>query len=328
MSAKTYVFLCPMLLSSITSKELFSFVALNYPLSTKIIFNMKNVLFFLFFGFLLAKTQAQNPSTTIPNTKPFMLGVIDEITSTELGEKRILNIYLPEGYHENDTTTYPVIYLLDGSADEDFIHIAGLVQYFNFPWINTLPKSIVVGITNIDRRRDFTSPSTHPDIRKKFPSAGGSQKFMTFIEKELQVYISKKYRTTNTKTIIGQSLGGLLATEILFKKPHLFDKYIIISPSIWWNDGELLKDNPQLLQASFGQPLSIYIGVGKEGLSPIFDNHVMEEDAKKLAEKIQQTKSKSITVYFDYLPAENHATVTHPAVFNAFRILYPNQKEK
>ncbi len=54
-----------------------------------------------------------------------MLGVIDEIQSTLLGEKRILNIYLPEGYNKNDTTNYPVTYLLDGSADEDFIHVAG-----------------------------------------------------------------------------------------------------------------------------------------------------------------------------------------------------------
>jgi len=32
--------------------------------------------------------------------------------------------------------------------------------------------------------------------------------------------------------IIGQSLGGLLASEILMKKPELFNKYVIISPSL------------------------------------------------------------------------------------------------
>ncbi len=69
-------------------------------------------------------------------SKPFVLGVIDEIQSKELGEKRILNIYLPEGYNKDDTTKYPVIYLLDGSADEDFIHIVGLVQFNSFEWIN------------------------------------------------------------------------------------------------------------------------------------------------------------------------------------------------
>src|ERR1700709_1382563 len=103
--------------------------------------------------------QADKQKQTAPD-KPFILGVIDEIQSKELAEKRILNIYLPEGYNPNDTTKYPVIYLLDGSADEDFIHVVGLVQFNSFPWINRVPPSIVVGIANVNRKRDFTFPST------------------------------------------------------------------------------------------------------------------------------------------------------------------------
>lgn len=79
------------------------------------------------------------------STKPFALGVIDSLASKVLGETRTLNIYLPEGYQANDTTKYPVVYLLDGSADEDFIHVVGLYQFNNFSWINRVPKSIVVG---------------------------------------------------------------------------------------------------------------------------------------------------------------------------------------
>jgi len=44
-------------------------------------------------------------------------------------------------------------------------------------------------------------------------------------------------------------------------------------------------------------------------------------------ERIQSTKSKSVNVYFDYLPQEEHATVTHQAIFNAFRLLYPAVKK-
>ena len=94
------------------------------------------------------------------NSRPFVLGVIEEIQSSALKEKRILNIYLPEGYDQNDSAKYPVIYLLDGSAHEDFIHIAGLVQFNSFEWINQVPKSIVVGIATVDRRRDFTFPTS------------------------------------------------------------------------------------------------------------------------------------------------------------------------
>ena len=261
--------------------------------------------------------------TSADNSKPFVLGVIEEIQSKELEEKRIVNIYLPEGYRQEDSTKYPVIYLLDGSADEDFIHIVGLVQFNNFSWINRVPKSIVVGIANIDRKRDFTFPTTIEETKKRSPTSGKSERFINFIEKELQPFIERKYRTNESKMIIGQSLGGLLATEILLKKPTLFNKYVIISPSLWWDDGTLLKQNSAILQADFTQKTDIYIGVGKEGLAPLSQPHVMEVDANLLAEKITNSKSKNVTVFFDYLPQENHATVTHQAVFNAFRLLYP-----
>jgi predicted alpha/beta superfamily hydrolase len=252
------------------------------------------------------------------NTKPFVLGVIDEIDSKELNEKRILNIYLPEGYDANDSTKYPVIYLLDGSADEDFIHIVGLVQFNSFEWINQVPKSIVVGIASVDRRRDFTFPSTVEQDKINNPTSGQSHKFMSFLENELQPYMDENYRTTKSKTLIGQSLGGLLATEILFKKPALFTKYIIVSPSLWWDNGSLLNQSISKFENT-----DVYIGVGKEGLAPSPTPHVMEVDANLLAEKLKKLNYKNVNIYFDYLPLENHATILHQAVSNAFKFLYP-----
>jgi len=265
----------------------------------------------------------QKNNKEILTEKPFVLGVIDEIQSKELAEKRILNIYLPEGYNKNDTVKYPVVYLLDGSADEDFIHVVGLYQFYNFPWINKVPKSIVVGIATIDRRRDFTYPTTIEADKKRYPTTGQSEKFINFIQKELQPYIEKKYKTIPSKTIIGQSLGGLLATEILLKKPELFNQYIIISPSIWWDNGSILKLSSSVLSENFKSKTGIYIGVGKEGLVPGINPRVMEVDANLLAEKIKSTRSKSVTVYFNYLPNEDHATISHQAISNALKLVHP-----
>lgn len=257
-----------------------------------------------------------------------MLGVIEELESKELAEKRILNIYLPEGYNRDDTTKYPVIYLLDGSADEDFIHITGLVQFNSFEWINRVPKSIVVGIATIDRKRDFTFSTSIQKDKITYPTTGHSDKFITFIEDELQPFIDTKYNTNKIQTIIGQSLGGLLATEILLKKPMLFDKYIIVSPSLWWDNGSLLKQSSILLQKNFNHPTYIYIGVGKEGLSPGEIPRNMEADAILLSQKIKGSKSKTVKVFFDYLPQENHATILHQAVANSFNLLYPIKQKK
>ncbi|MFI5172001.1 MAG: alpha/beta hydrolase [Chitinophagales bacterium] len=278
----------------------------------------------LFFAFCSCLSFGQvNKINEEDSVRPFILGRIDEINSEVLNEKRILNIYLPEGYDANDTIKYPVVYLLDGSADEDFIHVVGIYQFNTFEWIDRVPKSIIVGIATVDRRRDFTFPTTIAEDIKSYPTTGHSDKFIRFIEKELQPYIEENYKANSRKTIIGQSLGGLLATEILLKKTTLFNEYIIISPSLWWDDASLLKLSSPILEKNFNTKTDIYIGVGKEGLGPGEIPHVMEVDANLLAEKLINSESKSLNVNFDYLPDEDHATIAHQAIFNAIRLLHP-----
>lgn len=290
---------------------------------------MKSIIAYLVLSFFTAAAFAQtNGAKSSGDGKPFVLGTIREIQSAELGEKRTLNIYLPEGYGQDASAKYPVIYLLDGSADEDFIHVVGLVHFNNFSWINRVPKSIVVGIGTVDRRRDFTFPTTVEEDKKNFPTAGQSGKFIAFLANELQPFIEKNYRAGDGKMIIGQSFGGLLATEILFKKPTLFDKYVIISPSLWWDNGSMLNQKPIILRENFADPTDVYIGVGREGLTPGTTPRVMEVDANLLADKLRKSVSKKVKVYFDYLPQEDHATISHQAVFNAFRALYPAKPEK
>lgn len=276
------------------------------------------VLLLLLGGWAHAQTTGRAAATP---QSPFTLGTVVTMQSKQLGEQRTLNIYLPDGYSADDTTRYPVIYLLDGAADEDFIHVVGLVQFCSMPWVNRWPPSIVVGIANVDRRRDFSYPTTVAADRERYPTTGKSAQFIAFIAAELQPMIAAKYRVTDSKTLIGQSLGGLLATEILFTQPALFNQYIIISPSLWWDNGSLLDQNPAVLEAGFQQQTTVYIGVGKEGLTPSDVPRVMEVDANLLAEKIAANKSGKVRVLFDYLPDEDHATIGHQAVYNAFRIM-------
>ena len=91
------------------------------------------------YGWLVSTCQI---TANAGKSKPLIIGEIDEIQSAILLEKRTLNIYLPDGYNVNDTIKYPVVYLLDGGTDEDFIHITGLYQFNSFPWINRVQPSI------------------------------------------------------------------------------------------------------------------------------------------------------------------------------------------
>ena len=287
---------------------------------------MKLIFHYIVIGMLYVTPAFCQQQKAPETSKPFVLGSIEEFESKILGENRILNIYLPEGYIPNDTTRYPVVYLLDGSADEDFIHTVGLFQFNTFSWIDRVPKSIVIGIATVDRRRDFTFPSTIESEKKNFPTTGHSDKFISFLEEELKPFINNKYKTNSSAMLIGQSLGGLLASEILLKMPEMFNKYLIISPSIWWDNGSLLNQSSQVIE-KLSQKTDVYIGVGKEGLTPGEFPRVMEVDANLLVEKLNNSKNKNIAVYFDYLPDEDHATISHQAIFNGLRMLYPVKKE-
>lgn len=243
---------------------------------------------------------------------PLIIGEQVKLISNQLNEERTLNIYLPNGYYENLDKNFPVVYLLDGGLDEDFLHISGIIQFGSFSWINMLPPSIVVGIVNVDRKRDFTYPSKLELDQKEFPTSGGSSKFISFIKTELQEYISVNYRVTNEKTIIGQSLGGLLATEILFSNPNLFSNYIIISPSLWWDSENLLKTIPKKI----GDQKNVFIGVGKEG-------KVMERTANELYQKLKEQKSENSNLYFKFFEDKNHGDALHQSVYEAFEKIYP-----
>lgn len=269
------------------------------------------------FGLILMLIFHINIEAQSNKTAPLSIGESLEFYSDILNENRIINVYLPQNYKTDSLKKYPVIYLLDGSIDEDIIHIAGIVQFCSFSWINIIPESIVVGIGNIDRKRDFTYPSTAAIDRKEFPTSGESAKFIDFIAEELQQEINNRYRTTSEKTIIGQSLGGLLATEILFKYSNLFDHYIIASPSLWWDEEKLLQykinDNWTVK--------SIYIAVGKEG-------PVMERLAKTLHEKIKTERKSDFDLHYSFFEKQKHGDVLHLAVYDAFEKLFKKPEIK
>ncbi len=276
---------------------------------------MKQTILSLILLLTVQITYGQELNEKISETE-FSIGKTIKIKSQLLNEMRDLNIYLPTNYSKDSLKTYPVIYLLDGSKDEDFIHVSGIVQFGSFSWINMIPESIVVGIGNVDRKRDFTYPSQNELDQKEFPTSGKSEKFISFLEKELQPFIDSEYRTTDMKTIIGQSLGGLLATEILFKKPELFDNYIIVSPSLWWDDEKLLDENPK----TYNSIKSIYIAGGKEG-------EVMERTAKELYDKLKKDKKLNTNLFYKFLEDKTHGDALHIAVYDAFEKIFKQKKD-
>lgn len=268
---------------------------------------MRYILALLIIG-TAGMAQAQKVSV-----QPLQVGEVHTLHSAVLNEDRVLNIYLPP-YFEKDSA-YGVLYLLDGSANEDFLHIAGLMQFFTMMF--SMPEMILVGVGNVDRKRDFTFHTDLEDLQRDYPTTGHSDQFIRFLAEELQPYIQATYRTNGKRFIIGQSLGGLLASEILLTRPDLFTHYFIVSPSLWWDNESLLKRAPSLLQQQDLKQKYVYIAAGKD--EPV----VMQRDARKLAGLLQKA-AQHPDVRFVLMGGESHATILHNSIYRAWQKLFPS----
>lgn len=155
------------------------------------------------------------------------------IQSKLLSETRVVNVYVPPEYDGKATARYPVLYMLDGGEKEDFPHLVTTLDTLIRD--KTVPPMLLVGIENTERSRDLTGPSTVASDHEIAPIVGESAKFREFIATELKPQIAMFYNVNDRSAIIGESLAGLFVIETLFVQPDLFNTYIALDPSLWWN---------------------------------------------------------------------------------------------
>lgn len=246
----------------------------------------------------------------LPESTPLVIGETWFIDSQVLGEKRRINVYRPAGVPAD--AALPVLYMPDGGLAEDFLHVAGLLQVGAANM--TMRSFLLVGVENTERRRDLTSPTDVEKDRSIAPRVGGSQAFRDFIRNELMPQVARRYQVTSERAIVGESLGGLFVVETLVREPDLFDTYIALDPSLWWNDGALLKQ-VSAHPVTLNRPKNLYIGSSADGQSFI--------DQPALAAAFGKTEN----LHFDFesWPTETHATIYHPAALKAFRLMLGTQ---
>ncbi|MEP6881583.1 MAG: alpha/beta hydrolase-fold protein [Dokdonella sp.] len=196
----------------------------------------------LVLGLLLGAGSAASKDETVPAHLTL------RIPSTLLAETRVVNVYVPPGYNGKAEVRYPVLYMLDGGEKEDFPHLSetldGLIS------TNEIPPMLLVGIENTERRRDLTGPTTVDSDREIAPIVGGSAVFREFIEKELKPQIAMFYNVSDDSAIIGESLAGLFVVETVFEKSELFNTYIALDPSVWWNAEQWWREAGKRLDGS------------------------------------------------------------------------------
>lgn len=278
----------------------------------------------LFFSLLTLQSIAQK-KTLYNHTS----GETVVISSKILNEDRTIYIHYPKLDSMNLSKPLPVLYLMDGES-----HFDMLSQYIDYlsRWdVNVIPKMIVVGIVNTKRKRDLTPTKSiinyfgKPDtsaISLMNPS-GGSDQFLQFIKDELMPYIETNYKTQPYKIFAGHSFGGIASIYCMLTRPEMFNAYISISPSFWWDREYLLKLADKKLEKGAILNKTFFYSDANEGLS---DTSSFHTNLLKFDSLLARKALKELVYKYKYYPTESHMTEPIVAYYDALRFIYRDWK--
>jgi len=235
------------------------------------------------------------------------------IKSTVLGEERVVLVRTPAGY-ETNKHSYPVLYMTDGDA-----HIGHTASTVEFLARNgRMSELIVVGIPNTDRGRDLSpvkSSATTPDGKPQFPTTGGADNFLKFIETELIPNIEKNYRVRPYRILAGHSLGGLFVIHAMLARPGVFNSYVAVSPALQWENQEILKRAEAFFKNRKELNATLFVSLGNEP-GPIGQSF---DDFKRLLAK---TQVKDFVWEARQMDDEDHGSVVMPSHYAGLRKVY------
>jgi predicted alpha/beta superfamily hydrolase len=259
------------------------------------------------------------PKVTLENTELKLL----YSRQVNIGYK--LYISLPSGYKESQKL-YPVVYLLD--ADYSFAIAKNIADHLTE--CDNLAELILVGIAydgapeyRLNRTRDYTPTRSllggyGPDYQKY---SGGGEKFRAFIRDELVPFVNANYRTTPERTLVGHSYGGLFGCWVAFTTPELFSNYILVSPSLWYDNWLLfrLEERFAVSRKDKELPIKLFLSVGSREINSQWN---VVEDLEKFYGQIKARDYSSLAIQMMIFDDETHNSIFPSALTRGLRFVY------
>ena len=200
------------------------------------------------------------------------------------------------------------------------------------------------------RNRDLT-PTAWPAFEAATPaltglsermSTGGSEAFLAFLLDELLPALADAYRLDpEDVTLTGQSFGGLFVLDALLRRPGRFRRYLAVSPSLWWDDGALLRAAERTVATSPSPSARVYMCVGElentarfgaqlaqvpESMKPLVPSAMtkvdMAGDMFLIDQTLRRWASDSFSVEAHVYPEESHESIMGAAFSRGLRRLY------
>lgn len=256
------------------------------------------------------------PAVAENKGQPLIIGEVYTLASKVMGADRRVVVRLPADYAASPGKRYNVVYVIDGGPEQDFPHLAGLVQSAEVN--GTFVPFILVGIETVKRREEITPPVANPApyVAELGAKPGGSAKFRRFIAEEVKPWVEGRYRTSGRDGVIGESLAGLFVVETLFANPGLFDDFIAVSPSLWWDEMRYGREAAASLARIPAGQRRLYLTLADEG-------YLHEEGVDRLVAALKARSPVGLQwLYVPQAATETHASIYHGAALDAFRAFY------
>lgn len=183
-----------------------------------------------------------------PHTLTGEIHLHRNFASRMLGNRRHLIVYLPPGYQAEKTRHYPVFYLHDGQNLFDRATAYGGVEWGadesarKLILAGEIPPMILVGLYNTGEARvdEYT-----PTFNREQGQGGKAEEYGRMIIEEAMPFIGQRYRILpgpEQTGLGGSSMGGLVTLYLGLRHPSVFGKLMVMSPSVWWDNGVILRD--------------------------------------------------------------------------------------
>ena len=269
----------------------------------------------------LGQTTSNHAQLADREGEPIVIGSIHRITSSVYGDKQILTVRLPRGYAKNPDKKYPVLFSVDGGPEQDFELLAGVAAEAEFS--TSFESFILVGIKTEDRYKQLTPQMSRlplDRLKENFGekiAPGGAEKFRDYLARDVIPWATKRYRT-DRKILTAASLGGLFVLDTFLERPDMFDDYIALTPSLWWDDGRVVDEAAQELDRHGPSDRRIYFTMGDEGVG-----NKTGKWLSQLVGTFQKHAPRGLKwAYVDRSRSEDHRTMALISWLDAMRTLY------
>ena len=272
----------------------------------------------------MASGRRQPPSarSRAVNERPWS-STVHHLERADVGRRYQLWVETPSSFDPHHADGYPLILCLDapwtfGTA-VDAVRILSLGR--------ELPRAVVAGIAHDDpdirqvlqlRAMDFTTTQAEAPkmtgVRAPADQLGGAAALRGWIRDEVLPLLRNDHPISEV-VLVGHSFSALFGVAALFDEPDLFDRYLLASPSVWWDD-----------QVMFRREEEHAARVDRLDAKVFMSNGTLEIDEfsphKEFHDQLASRRHPGLDMTWHQFEGETHSSTVSVAVNRGLRVLF------